>query len=342
MAGIADVLSFLFGGSGGGNAADDALIATTTEAIVDQVEPRLRMIAGYQKKVAGGVRKTLAHLRALRDELPQDTMLLSRAQWGRDPRVNAFFARADDVPDFLGRSRPLRAVFKADPGVVEAFALLAMKLEERKILAPKLVGNELRQEVAQTAVSFTKHTLFGPAPTLAQMRLQVGKQLFMRIAQVALKRIIEADERAVDLQQRKGYLATRLRLLHLAKDGIEGIVEDPARIDAEIRSIEAELKQTVDQFIEVKSSVATLDQQCNRINDVLLHPEHHLRLVHEPIRINRLGIKLEPGESDPNANDLVLDQLVLGALTVVIALVRCPRGDLPPEEDLVAKAERYL
>jgi hypothetical protein len=342
MAGFQDVLSFLFGGSGSGNPADDALIAKTTEAIVDQVEPRLRMISGYQKKLAPGVRRTLAHLRALRDELPQDSVLLSRAQWARDPRINAFFARADDVPALLGRSRPLRAMFKAHPDAAEAFALLAMKLEQRRILAPKLEGDAVHQEVAQTAVSFSKHTLFGAAPDIAQMRLDVGGQLFRRVAQVALKRIIEADERAVDLQQRKGYLGTRLRFLQLAKDGIEGIVEDRAQIDAEIRSIEAELKQTVDQFIEVKSSVATLDEYGNRINEVLLHPEQYLRLEHEPMRINRLGIQLEPGESDPTANDLALDELVLGELRVVIAVVRCPREELPPEEDLVAKAERYL
>ena len=126
MAGIQEVLSFLFGGSGSGNAADDTLIATTTEAIVDQVEPRLRMIGGYQKKLAAGVRKTLAHLRALRDALPEDGLVLARAQWGRDPRGNAFFARADDVPDFLGRSRPLRSMFKTNPQCTEGFALLAM------------------------------------------------------------------------------------------------------------------------------------------------------------------------------------------------------------------------
>jgi hypothetical protein len=342
MAGIGDILGFLFGSTSAGGDADDALVAGTVEAIVDQVEPRMRMDSGYQKKLAAGVRHTLAHLRRLRDELPEDVVTLSRAAWGQDPRVNAFFATADDVPACLGRSRELRKLFQGEgASAPEAFALLGMKVEERQVFAPKLVGGELRQDVAQTSVSFSGHRLFGPALTLAGTRLAVGRGLFLRLAQVALRRIIEADERAVDLDQQKGYLKTRLRLLNLAKDGMGGIVEDPTTIEAQIRGVEQELKDTVDQYIETKSSIATLDRYSDRINEVLKNPEAHLRITHAPLRINRLGIKLEPGE-DETGNDLMLYRLHLGDITAVIATVRCPREELPPAEDLIANAERYL
>jgi hypothetical protein len=342
MASIQDVLNFLFGGSDSGGDADDELVAATVEAIVDQVEPRVRMDSGYQKKLSAGVRHTLAHLRSLGRELPADPMLLTRNAWGQDARVNAFFATADDVPACLGRSRELRTLFQnAGTDAAEAYALLAMKLEERQIFAPKLVGGQLHQDVAQTSVSFTGHRLFAPALTLAETRREVGRRLFVRLAQVALRRIVEADERAVDLDQRKGYLKTRLRLLNLAKDGMEGIVQDPATIDEQIRAVQRELKDTVDEYIEVKSSIATLDRYVDRIREVLQQPEAHLDIAHRPLHVNRMGIKVERGE-DEAAHDLALDELRLGELRIVIALVRCPRAEMPPVEDLVAKAERYL
>jgi hypothetical protein len=145
----------------------------------------------------------------------------------------------------------------------------------------------------------------------------------------------------VDLDQRKGYLKTRLRMLNLAKDGIEGIVQDPATIDEQVRSVERELKGTVDEYIEVKSSIATLDRYADRVREVLLHPEAHLEIARRPLRVNRMGVKVEPGEDDA-AHELTLDELRLGEQRVIVALARCPREEMPPAEDLVAKAARYL
>jgi hypothetical protein len=340
MAGIRDVLNFIFGSSGATGDADDELVAATVEAIVDQVEPKVRMHSGYQRKLAPAVRCTLAHLRALGRELPGDVRILARAGWAQDPHLNAFFATADDVPACLGRSPELRTLFQ-QTGAAEAFALLAMRLEERRILAPKLEGGELTQDVAQTSVSFTAHRLFAPSLSVAETRREVGRRLFVRLAQVALQHIIAADERSIDLEQRKGYLNTRLRLLNLAKDGMEGVVQDPATLDEQIRSAERELKTTVDEYIETKSSIVSLDRYIDRINDVLQHPQAHLQIAHTPMRVNRLGIKLEPGE-DATANDLALTELVLGDTRAVIELVRCPRNEMPAPEDLIAKAERYL
>ena len=91
----------------------------------------------------------------------------------------------------------------------------------------------------------------------------------------------------------------------------------------------------------MKSSIATLDRYIDQINDVMDHPEQHLKLVQRPLRVNRMGIKVEPGE-DPQANELVLDELQFADLAVIVANVRIPRDEMPPPEDLVAKAERYL
>jgi hypothetical protein len=121
------------------DAAERQLIAEAIEAVVDTVEPRVRHRSGYAAKLEPCVRKAIAHLRAIARE-PLEPVLMARAAWHDDPRLNAFFATADDVPACLGRSRELRAFFEdpANADVQEAYALLGMKKEERTVFGAEL------------------------------------------------------------------------------------------------------------------------------------------------------------------------------------------------------------
>ena len=75
---------------------------------------------------------------------------------------------------------------------------------------------------------------------------------------------------------------------------------------------------------------------CSRI------PEQHVALTHAPLRLSRMGVKVGDATTGP-VNELTLAELSIGEnLRGAIAIARCPRSELPPKEDLVAKAERYL
>lgn len=325
------------------DAADAQLVAESIEAIVDAVEPRMRLRPGYQRKLDGCVRRTIAYLREMA-KAPLDPILLTRAAWAGDPRLNAFFATAGDVPECLGRSRELRAFF-ADPAnreVDEAYGLLGMKKVERTIYAPQFQGDAIRHDVAQVTVSFSDHRLIAPAATYAATRVAVGRRIIQRLAQVTLSRIIAVDMKASELQEQKAYLGARLRVLTLARDGMEGLVSDTATIADQIESVEAELAKTVDGYIEAKASLATLDGYLQHVEAVFGHPEQHLRLAATPLRVSRLGIKVDDDSAGP-VNDLTLTELSIGEdFRAVIAIVRCPRSELPPEESRLAQGERYL
>lgn len=343
MASLFDrVVSALFGDSAPApSEADKQLVEDLIEAMVDTVEPRVRTRSGYRDKLAPGVQRMLGHLRAIGRERPE-SVLLSRAAWSQDPRINAFFATADDVRACIGRSHEVRRFFEQNPDCAEAYALLGMKREERTVFAPKLEGDALKHDVAQVTVSFSGHRLIAAAAELAQTRLEVGRRIMQRVAQLALRRVLALDQKATDLQQRKGYLATRLKVLMLARDGMESLVSDPATIEQQIREIEQEMKSTVDDYIETKGALATLDGYLEQINAVLALPEEQVILTHVPLRINRMGMKVEPGSSEP-AEELDLAELSIGeGLRAIIALVRIPRAEMPPKEDLIAQAERYL
>jgi hypothetical protein len=339
------VTAALFGGrdATADDPAERQLVSDVLELVVEAVEPRCRLNARYQEKLEGSIRKTIAYLREVGRE-GLEPVLLTRAAWGDDPRLNAFFATADDVRACLGRSNELRAFFD-DPvnrEIQEAYALLGMKKEERTVFAPQLEGDALRHDVAQVTVSFSGHRIIAPSATLAATRREVGRRIIRRLAQVALSRIVALDMKATELQEHKAYLGARLRMLNLARDGMEGIVKDPATIADQIKVAERELKDTVDGYIEAKSSLATLDAYIERIRDVFSQPEQHVALTHTPVRISRMGVKVSDSTSGP-VNELALTELTIGEdFHGAIAIVRCPRSELPPKEDLIAKAERYL
>jgi len=322
-----------------GGVAEKQLVSDLTELVVETVDPRIRLQSRYADKLEPCVRKTIAHLRAI-GRTPMEPLLLARSRWSEDPRLNAFFAAADDVPAFLGRSKELREFFRVDQ--VEAYALLAMKREERMVLMNQQDGETVQRDVPQTTVSFTGHRLFAPSASVDATRLEVGRRIIQRLAQMALKRIVGLDMKATDLSERKAWLAARLRVVKLAVDGAAGLLEDNASTRSQIAALERELNETVHEFIETKASVATLDSYIRHIEAVFAHPEQHVSLHEIPMRLSRMGVRVDDRYPGP-VNEFGLTELAIGEGTnVTIAIVRCALAELPPEEDLLAKAERYL
>src|SRR4051812_49097402 len=77
------------------------LVSMGVEAVVDAVDPRLRTMPGYSKKLAPFIAPTIVHLRELAALLPAPRTL-SRGAWSSDALLNAVFAAADDVSVTLG------------------------------------------------------------------------------------------------------------------------------------------------------------------------------------------------------------------------------------------------
>lgn len=338
---FSDIAGRLFGPAAPPD-ADQAIVDATIEAIVDAVDPRIRSDRHYRKTLAPGVRSTIAHMRGIAQHLPAP-IALSPASWQGEPLVRAGFARPEDVRALLGRSRELYRFFDANPGCAEAHALLAMRREERSVLAPALVGGELRQDVAQVAVSFDRQRLHAPAAEAAACRREVGAGLFRRLAALAVERSLGTERRVKDLEERKGILATRLRMLQLRRDGIQRAFEDEAQDPAlEIAQLEKALQGTLDEYMVEKASLKTLEGIIEGVRRIFEAPEKVLGLETVVLRLSGTGYKVEPGSREA-ATDVELQELYIGEnLRGVIAFVRCARQDMPPPDDAIRRVERSL
>lgn len=337
------ILERLFGKAEVKDEAEQRLVIELTDMIVDTVEPKVRAHSRYRQKLQGCVTTTIAFLREL-GRAPLEPVLLTRARWNEDPLLHALYGRAEDIPDFLGRNRELRAFFEAPANVAceEAYALLGVRMQEKTVLGPKFVDGVMHQDVAQVTVNFTGHRLVCPSATLAQARLEVGRRIMNRLAQVTLSRILALDEKALGLERHKAYLGTRLRMLKLAQDGMQGIVDDPSTIDAQIRDTERQRDEAVRGFIETKSSVATLDSYIALIDDVFSHPAQHVSLSQSDVTVSRMSVKVDADSQDRH-DTLRLAVLRVGdKVDAIIAFVQCPRSEMPPKGNLLAQAERFL
>ncbi|HEX6829208.1 MAG TPA: hypothetical protein VF104_09530 [Burkholderiales bacterium] len=346
---LRELFASLLGAHGDPAAGEDlpervrAALPETVDLIVETIDPRLRLVPGYQDKLGASVRHTVAYLRSLVPH-PPPPIELSQKAWAADPRVNAFFAAAGDVPLVMGRSKELRAFFDdpANAGTREAVALLAMEMREQNVLGVAMEGEMLKRDVAQTTVSFADHRIVMPAPSQADMRFELGRRILRGLTQIALKRIEAIQARQQDLEETRGRLATRLRGLQGRRSGLESLAEDPDAHQGEVEALERQLEQAKTELTEAKTSLATLDGYIEQINEVLNHPEQHVKLELFRLRVNRMGIKVAEDSPEP-ASDLALARISVGPdLTRVVAAVNCARDDLPPREDLLAQAERYL
>jgi len=321
---------------------DRQLIWDVTDAIVDAVDPRVKLRSGYRGKLGDGVRESVAHLRAL-GRIRLEPLVLSRAAWSRDPHIRAFFAAADDIPACIGRSHEIRRFFDTHADCEEVHALLAMRRDERRVLAPRLVAGVMRPDVAQTTVSFAGHRLLAPAADEAGARVEIGLRIMQRLAQLVCARIVAIDEQVKGLELDKAYLAMKLRMLRHGRDGMGALAADPAAIELQIADLERQLKDATRGHREAKASLVTVDGTIDHINAILAHPEQHVDLVHRRMRVTLLGVKVEETANGEQAHDLVLDDLsICDGFTATIALVRIARTELPPKETLLARAERFL
>ena len=335
--------SVLFGASGqAASGVDRQLVDETTEAIIEIVEPKVRLRSGYRDKLAAGVNRTISHLRELAQQLPRDPLPLSRQAWADDPHVRAFFAAASDVSVCIGRCDELRQWFDEHPDCAQAHALLGMQHSERQVLAPRLEGNEVRQDVAQTTVSFSGHRLLAPAAEPAQTRQEVGRRIMQRLAQLVLARIAGIGQQTQDLQMRKAQLGVRLRMLRAARDGMQPLVSDGPTIEQQVRDVERELKEIAGDVAEARGTLATLDDYIGHINAVFGEPQSHVTLQRTRMRVSRTGVKVDEASGD-GADELDLAELSIGeGLRATVAFVRIARDEMPPKEDLLAQAQRAL
>jgi hypothetical protein len=304
----------------GSRPAPDAATAQAIERAVEAVDPLLRTVSGYERKLAPVVGSALRYCEELAANVPGPIEINPRA-FSADPLVHAIFAAPGDIGEMLGKSRELRE-FIADPGQCQAdefFALLGMRQREKTMMGIALQGGVLQNDVPQRLLYFADHTLGELGSEYAITRQRLEAAAFDGLAQGFAHCVAE-------LRQERHEARTAWNMEHAS----------PAAGRAERRQVLEERQ---------RQAVASLapDRLLQALADWLAAPQERLYLKPTVVSVDRMGVIAPHPEAGGNYSTLTFPELVGRDRRQWIVLVaRISRQDAQDALLRQEQANRYL
>ena len=200
-----------------------------------------------------------------------------------------------------------------------------------------LVGDQVRRDVHQVAVSFTAHRLLDPRGSEEETRRQLKRRAFDHLLVLALTRIAEVRAEREDLTRQRNLLRRKLTALevgHWGFDAPEVAQPDPAVPTTELDAVTAQLDTLgADEGVLQGAS----GDRCRTTG------EARRQLWGEEITLYLDPMNIQRDARDPSARQIVLQELhnARGRTAVMLPISLAP-AELPPREDFVAAAQRYL
>jgi len=317
------------------------LIERAIERAVDGTDRRLRALSGYKKTLRPAVIHAIDHVVEMVDSLPSP-LELDRRNYGTDPELNGYFASVDHMNEVLSRDPEMRQWHKSAASAVaeRVFALLLMEVHERNVLGVALERDELRYDVAQVTVSFSKHRLIDPTSVEDDTRRLLKRRAFDHLLTLALAGMAEARGEHGDLKRERDLLRSKLVALSSGQWGFGGGTNeaagesppDPRALQQRIKEIDAQLST---------QSTGLLKAHLDILVDVLSGAEQNLYGEPSPLCIDRQGVKQSQPSSQ--APQITLSMLHNSAgRSLAIRLVTIARADLPAPPDFLREAQRFL
>ncbi len=328
----------IFGGVETRGSYPESLIEAAIERTVDGTDSRLRLLPGYRKRLRKPVIQAIDQVVALVDGIPAP-LPAGRNDHGAEPRLAALFASAATMLDTFGRDDALANFLSSPDGAStpRVTALLLAERVERNILGMDLVGDQVRGDVQQVAVSFTAHRLLDPTGSEEETRRQLKRRAFDHLLSLALARIAEARVERADLTRQRDLLRRKLTALERGGwgfDAPEADRPDPAALTTELDAVTAQLDTLGADEGVLRAHLEIVAELLGEAGRQLWAEEITLYL--DPMNIQR-------DAQNPSARRIVLQELRNARDGRVIMLpISIAPAELPPREDLVTAAQRYL
>ncbi|HHJ16224.1 MAG TPA: hypothetical protein ENJ80_05945 [Gammaproteobacteria bacterium] len=301
------------------------------EHVVDEVDPRIRALGGYRKKLRPCVERTLTYCSDLVDRIPESIEASSKS-WGKDPMVKAFFSTAGDLRRIFSHNKEVRDFFDRRPDAGLCYALLSMERNERTTLGMEMRGEVLKRDIKQISVSFTDHWVVKPSASEEELRKNLEQRAFDVLISYALERITELVAARDSLEEQNHLLGMQLKIAHLRS---QSLAPPRGSGNIDIEDLREQAAHTGQALEQAHARLTTLDDYIDRIADVLGDPQAHLRLNRISMCLSGMNIKLD-GLSSATGNTLELSEASLGKnLKRILSITRFPRDDLLPKRDFL-------
>jgi hypothetical protein len=313
------------------------VVEQAIEQVVEGVDPRLRAVPRYRKRLAPAVAHTLEYFTECGAWLAAPVEFSARA-WSADPLVRTLFATVNDLQRFFSAFRGLREFFRARPDCREALVGLGVTRLERKGVGLALSGELIQREVPQRVLSFADYRLFGASASEAELRRHIEQRGFRFLIGQALERIVEQAAGQPGGHQGASLLRLRLHGLQEKRHAMDSLYAPDSALDNEITQLCARLRH---ERAATGGESFPLERELDAVAEVLGRAEHYVSRETVRLRVNRMNVLV--GSPDEPADELVLSEVTIGNRPPrVVVLVRYPRAELLPESMNLDRAQNAL
>ena len=310
---------------------DEQDIERAIDIIINETDPRLRLVRAYKRKLRKPVIRSLAYINNLVTRIP-GPFEINRRAYGTDPQVNALFGSADDIEALFSRSKPVSKFFKDSPGSDRVYLPLAMWRTEKRVFGAALSGDVVRKDVAQTAVNFSGHWLGICAASEAELRQMLRWRGIYNLAITALENIAGLRTKTETLSKQRTLLKMKLRDLKARHRGLDAPEATQADNAMDLQAVNLRLEETERELADASTTLETLDGYLQQVCNVFNHPSRYLRVKPGAVRVNRMGLKSDSSSSRDGAG-IVTAAITIGNKPqfegILVSFPRAEMGEAP-------------
>ena len=311
-------------------------LLSAIDHVVDVINPRLRAVSGYRKKLKPAVARSLAYCASLVEDMP-DAIEVNGKTWSANPTVRAFFSSAGDLQRVYSHSREVREYFDKNAVQECCYALLSTLCTQRTVLGMEMQGDVMRRDVPQTSVSFSDHRVVKPASSEAALRKELENRAFEVLVSYVLECLTELVSSRNTLQEQRQMLDMQLKLAHVRSAGLAPLLEGEGREAIDIEALRKQYQQTGMALDKARAGLTTLEDYIDRITEVLAEPQAHLKVERNSMCLNKMNIRLEGAAAAEAGHEVQFTEVSLGDnLKRVLLITRFSREELLPKQDFLA------
>ncbi len=319
---------------------DSEVLDAAIEHLVDAMDSRLRLVDGYARKLRPAVRAALARLESLVADIP-GPLAFSRASWGSDPLVKAFFATPQELAHTFSAEPVVQAFFAAAENALddECCVALFVSQDAKTSLGYALQGEVIQGDVVRQSISFTAHRLTRPAATDAGVRAGLRDMGLHYLANQALEKITGSRNQRQMLEEERSLLNLRLNTRSRFDHALESLLEQGGNGDLDGDGLRRQLADTERRLASLGTPPRTLDEYLVVLQNVLEHAQDYIAVRSQELHLDSMNILVE----DPQNKALSLKLCELradGRPPRVVVIARFPRRELLSKQALEVAAYR--
>jgi len=266
-------------------------IAKMVEHVVEVVDPRIRVIGRYAKKITPPLAHTWDYLTDIANVIPGG-VTLSRATFSSDPRIKLIISSLNEIQQLLETINPLiedkRHIKGNTPSHV--YMLLCMEKNEHNFLGAELAGDIIKRDVMQTRVTFFNHKFLSAGYTEEDAKQGFKKCALEGLLLKAHDLVMQSHNEQKQLIERKKQLHQQLHTKHDSPFRQPGglFSRNDYLVDAPPELLDIER-----QLTEIRIRSESPDHHLSKTIEILNNPEQYLKVERQSVMLNNFGIKIQ-------------------------------------------------